>query len=120
LFAVAHSQTQIHVYNFYTGDCPPSMQFIGHSQRVRCIDWFENDMGISTCGQDGNIYFYDLFTHSNDNGNKRNQEYDFNKRDVKLTSLVNVPSKSYQVFAVGSDGQITTNISVYGKNKPMP
>jgi len=30
--------------------------------RIMSIDWFPNDMGFTTCGQDGNIYFYDLYS----------------------------------------------------------
>jgi cilia- and flagella-associated protein 57 len=61
LFAAVASTCLIHVYNFYTHECTERMQFIGHSQRVMCIDWFANDMGFTTCGLDGNIYFYDLY-----------------------------------------------------------
>ena len=56
------------------------MQFTGHVSRVRCIDWFENDLGFTTCGNDGNVYFYDLFKPGQlkDPG-KRNTDKDFNK-----------------------------------------
>lgn len=48
-FACVANQKDIHIYNFYTSDCPPTMMFVGHVQKVRCIDWFENDLGFTTC-----------------------------------------------------------------------
>lgn len=93
LFAAAMQPNSIHVYNFYTSDCPATMQYTGHTNRVRCIDWFENDMGFASCGMDGNIYFFDLYTHLKE-ASKRNTERDFNKRDVKFTCCVNIPSKA--------------------------
>ncbi len=110
LFACAANQKDIHVFNFYTGECSISMQFTGHVSRVRCIDWFENDLGFTTCGNDGNVYFYDLFKPGQlkDPG-KRNTDKDFNKKDVKFTSVCNVPGKDYEIFAVGNDRLISTN-----------
>lgn len=59
LFACA-AKTEIDVYNFYTGESPQYMQFHGHHvNKVTSIDWFENDQGFTSCGHDGNIYFYD-------------------------------------------------------------
>jgi WD40 repeat protein len=60
----AVSNKDIHVHNFYTNDCPDSMMYSGHMQRVNRIDWFENDMGFVSCSSDGGIYFYDLYTHT--------------------------------------------------------
>ena len=49
----------IQVYNFYTGDLViPQMK--GHNGRIRCIDWWEDDMGFTSCASDGTCYFYDL------------------------------------------------------------
>lgn len=88
------------------------MQFTGHVNRVRCIDWFENDLGFTTCGNDGNVYFYDLYKPGSlkDPG-KRNTDKDFNKKDVKFSAVCNVPGKSYEIYAVGSDKLISTNIT---------
>lgn len=60
LFACATSPNSIHVYNFYTGDCPQNMQCSGHMSKVRGIDWFEDDMGFASCAGDGFVFFYDL------------------------------------------------------------
>jgi len=108
LFAAAMNSSHIHVYNFYTTDCPLPMQYTGHTNKVRCIDWFENDMGFASCGHDGNIYFFDLYTYKEQQ--KRNTDKDFNKRDVKFLSCVNIPGKPYEVYAVGSDKSITSNV----------
>lgn len=63
LFACAAGQStkEIHIYNFYTGECHKSMQYTGHTAKVRSIAWFENDMGFASTAADGNIYFYDLY-----------------------------------------------------------
>lgn len=60
MFAAAVAQNAIYIYNFYTGECPQNMQCKGHVNKVRGIDWFEDDTGFASCGQDGNVFFYDL------------------------------------------------------------
>jgi hypothetical protein len=70
------------------------------------IDWFPNDMGFTTCGQDGNIYFYDLYSATE--VGERNRGKDQNRREVKFTSVVNLPGKSYEFLAVGSEKIIYT------------
>jgi hypothetical protein len=52
------------------------MRFDEHLIKVSNINWFNNDMGFTTCGYDGNVYFYDLFNHTGEK-NKRNGEMDF-------------------------------------------
>ena len=106
LFAAVALEKLIHVYNFYTYDCNERMQFQGHMQRIMSIDWFANDMGFTTCGQDGNIYFYDLY--SGQDVGERNRTMDQNRRDVKFSSVVNLPGKPYQFLAVGNEKTIYT------------
>ncbi len=72
--------------------------------KVRSIDWWENDMGFTSCGLDGNVYFYDLI-YQKDFG-QRLSEKDFNQKGVLLTSVVNVPGKPFEVLTVGSDKKI--------------
>lgn len=72
LFACVTHEKNINVYNFFTGDCLDRMQFGGHIARIMSIDWYANDMGFTTCGQDGMIYFYDLFNYDEKNQGKRN------------------------------------------------
>ena len=52
--------SMIFVYNFYTMECPSHQQLRGHLNRVRCIDWFEDDSGFASCAQDGTAYCFDL------------------------------------------------------------
>ena len=110
MFACVTGNNQINVYNFWTGECSERMQFVGHMGRIMSIDWFANDMGFVTCGQDGNIFFYDLFTGQGDG--ERNRQMDQNRRDVKFSSVVNIPhQKPYQFIAVGSEKLIYTETS---------
>ena len=60
LFAAALGSGAIYIYNFYTQECPANMLCKGHSNKVRCIDWYEDDMGFTSCGMDGNVFFFDL------------------------------------------------------------
>ena len=108
LFACVAKQTEIHVYNFYTLECPQHMQYVGHQGQVQCIAWFENDMGFSTCGKDGNIYFYDLNNYKLDMQQKRNQEKDVFSKGKSYSSLALMPGKQYEAYAVGSDTSITS------------
>jgi len=59
LFAAAYNNT-IFVYNFYTGESPPHFVCKGHVQRVRAIDWFDDDMGFVSAGMGGDVFFWDL------------------------------------------------------------
>lgn len=74
--------------------------------RVMSIDWFANDMGFTTCGQDGNIYFYDLY--SGTDVGERNRSKDQNRLKVKFSSVVNLPGAPYEFLAVGSEKTIYT------------
>ena len=66
----------IYIYNFYTEECPSYFQCKGHVNKVRSIDWWENDMGFTSCGMDGNVYFYDLIFQK-ETGQRLNEK-DFN------------------------------------------
>ena len=46
LFAVGVS-CFTYIYNFYTLDCPQYYQCKGHSGKIGCIDWFEDDSGFT-------------------------------------------------------------------------
>ena len=69
------------------------------------IDWFANDMGFTTCGET-NIYFYDLY-NSIEIG-ERNRPKDRVRREVKFSSVVNLPGKDYNFIAVGNEKIIYT------------
>ncbi len=49
-----------HVYNFYTVQCPSNQLCKGHSGKISCIDWFEDDSGFSDSCAQGLVAFYDL------------------------------------------------------------
>ena len=106
MFALVNNEKTIHVYNFYTYECTERMKFQGHIARITSIDWFPNDMGFTTAGQDGNIYFYDLF--SDKEIGSRNTDYDCPHGKVKFTSVVNLPGKPYEFIAVGAEKVIET------------
>jgi len=79
-------------------------------QRIMGIDWFNNDMGFTTCAYDGNIYFYELYGGE---VGERKRSYEANFRDVKFSSVVNLPGKQqpgkkYEFLAVGSEKTIHT------------
>ena len=58
LFVAAQGAQSAVVYNFYSGES--IFKISRHSQRIRSIDWFEDDTGFVTAGQAGEIYFWDL------------------------------------------------------------
>lgn len=90
------------------------MVFTGHVQKIKCIDWFENDLGFSTCCLGGSIYFYVMYQYEKSSNAQaigaRKTENDYNKKEVKFTCVANVPGKEYEVLAVGSDRMITSNV----------
>ena len=51
------------------------MQCKGHSNKVRCIDWYEDDMGFSSCGMDGNVYFFDLMMQKEQNSRVSDKDF---------------------------------------------
>ncbi len=98
------------LYNFWTTDGTALMQCSGHTNRVRSIDWWDNDQGFSSCCLNGAVYFYELYGSLG--LGKRNSEKDFMQKEVKLTSVVNVPGAPYEMFTVGSDRKISSNVKV--------
>lgn len=75
LFAAAQTSAT-HVYNFYTGESPPHFTCKGHSNRVKSVDWNEDDMGFVSCGAGGDVFFWDLINIRE--GSNRLHEKDFN------------------------------------------
>lgn len=108
MFAAAVGPGAIYIYNFYTQECPQNMICKGHSNKVRSIDWFEDDMGFASCGMDGNCYFYDLTMQKETQ--TRNSERDFNQKGVIFTGLCNIPNQPsgqpYNALVVGNDKHI--------------
>jgi WD40 repeat protein len=52
LFACADNHN-IKVFRFYQGDCPEGYTFKEHVNRVRSINWFDDDSGFVSTGNDG-------------------------------------------------------------------
>jgi WD40 repeat protein len=48
MIAAGNTNGQIHVYNFYTLEC--MLTLLGHNNKIRCIDWKEDDTGFASCG----------------------------------------------------------------------
>jgi len=108
LFAAVAEGKQCHVFDFYKEESPVTMRYDEHLIKVSNIDWFNNDMGFTTCGHDGNIYFYDLYTHTGEK-NKRNGDMDYqaSEKGTKYNQVANIPGRpNYECIAVGNDKKL--------------
>ena len=65
-------------------------------------------MGLISGSLQGEVYQFDLVKEANDNGG-RLMDHDFNERQLKITSAVNVPGRKHDLFAVGNDSKIHYN-----------
>lgn len=101
LFAAAQSSS-IQIFNFYTFELVYVCK--GHQQKVRSIDWFPEDLGFVSCGQGGDVYFWD-FINAKENQFKI-QDKELTQKGVQFTSVCNIPKKTHQVFVVGNDKRI--------------
>lgn len=97
LFAAINTNT-INIYNFWTGENPTDQQFKGHQNKVRCVNWDDDDQGFQSAGIDGAIYEWNLHDSSTRKG-----EY-----LQKSTSFLCVVKKSNSntMFGVGTDRSI--------------
>lgn len=102
LFAATQSNNAIQVYNFYTNESPPQYFHKGHVGKVRCIDWFDDDMGFASTGMNGEVYLWD-FVNLKDGSNRIDE---FTKRNVAMTSVVNIPGRYCEAYCCGSDAKI--------------
>ena len=59
-------------------------------------------MGFASTGLNGEVYLWD-FVNLKD-GNNRIDE--FSKRNVQMTSVVNIPGRYCEAYCCGSDGKI--------------
>ena len=90
LFAAASGTTGIHVYNFYTSDCPPNMHCTGHTGFVRGIDWLDDDSGFVSCAGD-QTYFTEL--QQQRDTKQRLVDHDFVEKGISFSGLCNVPGE---------------------------
>ena len=82
LFAAVVSN-YIKVFNFYTGENPPNMEYKNHSGKVRSIYWSEDDSSFVSAGNDGTIFEWKLYSVS---GVLHPQEY--HHKGVFYTSVI--------------------------------
>jgi hypothetical protein len=81
--------------------------------RIRGIDWAEDDMGFTTAGADGNVFFFDIqmlrFKGS------RLQEKDYNSKSLGtnsgFTDVANIPGTSEAIVVGGSSKVCKTSDS---------
>ena len=86
------------MFNWYTVDRTPSFIFDGPREIIRQLSWFENDLGFTTCAQDGNVYFWDLYNNQVEKKQeelKRRQEDELHSKGVLFTGVVNVPNRPF-------------------------
>jgi hypothetical protein len=76
--------SQIQIYNFWTTENPSYHQFKAHQNKVRCINWYEDDSGFVSCGADGAIYNWNLKEA------QKNEDEHMDKTTV-FSSVVKVP-----------------------------
>ncbi len=53
--------SNVQVFKFYTAESPPEFFFHGHQNNIRCINWFEDDTGFITSGQDAGVSVWQLY-----------------------------------------------------------
>ena len=51
------------MFKFYTAESPPEFFFHGHQNNIRCINWFEDDTGFITSGQDAGVSVWQLYAN---------------------------------------------------------
>lgn len=76
---------------------------------MRGIDWFDDDMGFTSCGIDGNVFFYELQMQKE--LNTRNSDKDFNVKInannfTGFTDVCNIPGQPYEALTVGGSAQV--------------
>jgi len=115
LLAAVNEKT-INVYNFWTCEKPSDYAFIGHLNKVKCIQWDEDDLGFVSSGMDGYIYNWVL----SDNLLRLDER---NEKNVQFNSVVKTPG-TRTMYAVGSDGIIReifngSDTHVYDAGAPL-
>lgn len=110
MFAAAHGSSYVYIYNFYTGENPTNLQCKGHQQKVRGIDWFEDDMGFTSTALDGFVFFYDLQAWKETTQRNSDKDPTFkrpnNQTFTGFTDIVNIPGSNYDALVVGGSQMI--------------
>lgn len=111
LFAVA-AGSQVQVFNFYTGESPSHFLCKGNSQKVRSISWFDDDMGLASASQGGDVYFFDLIKKESADSSSNKIGDGFVQKSVQLCTVVGLPDKKLEVLCAGNDKRIWNNTMV--------
>eukprot|EP01022_Parablepharisma_sp_SALTPOND_P025396 TRINITY_DN591_c0_g1_i1.p3 TRINITY_DN591_c0_g1~~TRINITY_DN591_c0_g1_i1.p3 ORF type:complete len:798 (+),score=196.47 TRINITY_DN591_c0_g1_i1:7684-10077(+) len=97
LVAAASGNT-IHIFNFYTGECPPNFVFKGQETNITSIHWTSDDTGFFSANWNGVIERGKLATGS--------AEVFYSLKGTKITSVIEIQGKERIVYAATSDKQI--------------
>lgn len=105
MFAAAIFPNNVNIYYFYTYENPSYYQCKGHQQKVLGIDWYEDDMGFTSCALDGNVFFYDLQLQKE--MNTRNNAHDKKSNTLAgFRDVANIPGCPYDALVVGGSNNI--------------
>ena len=63
MFAAANGH-DVHIFNFYTGECPPHMKFKGHNNKVTSLHWNEDDSLLYSAAGDGTVFEWKINSRS--------------------------------------------------------
>ena len=88
----------IHVFNFYTGECPPNYIFKGQETNITSIHWAADDMSFFSSNWSGIIERSKLSTGTS--------EVLYSLKGTKITSLIEISGKEKLLYAGTSDRQI--------------
>jgi WD40 repeat protein len=104
LFAASNGHL-IQVFNFYTGENPPHMQFKGHSGKVSALYWSDDDCSLISVGWDGAIYEWSLYSRAESNSNQIYFQKGIKFNDV-LYAVDSKTGEGKSVFCTGTDKEI--------------
>lgn len=97
LVAAASGNT-IHIFNFYTGECPPNYVFKGQETNITSIHWTSDDTGFLSANWNGVIERGKLSNGAT--------EVIYSLKGTKITSVIEILGKERLVYASTSDKQI--------------
>ncbi len=94
----AASGNTIHIFNFYTGECPQSSVFKGQETNITSIHWTADDTGFLSANWSGVIERGKLSAGSS--------EVLYSLKGTKINSVIEVLGKERLVYAATSDKQV--------------
>lgn len=95
----------IYVYNFYTNE--PVVTYKDHNNKPKCIEWFPDDSGFVSCGQDGSIYFCPLYSVDQTGKGQRDFDSDIVNKQVTFFCVAQGTQNSQgKIFSTASDRYI--------------